>query len=306
MPAKIISFGQKPLKIGIFDSGIGGCQVLGNNLMQSLADWDIELSYFGDNAFFPYGNKKFEEVKERLANVIKFLHERKNIDILVIACITASSIIHDLINDIHRATDIEILDMVGMGSLSAVQSSKLKHIAIMGTQNTVASGSFQRTIKAYSNDIQLQALPAPEFVDLVQQGNERTEEGMRIIEKKLSLLSPDIDTIVLGCTHFSYLKELISYYLLDNYPKRKIKLIDPAAIATDWLRYKLARRKLQEGALVSSFYFTDKLNAPALYNIYQTIGTQPEIIYLKDFQSHITPWDEIVKNWKRWWKIRSF
>ena len=205
--------------IGIFDSGIGGLTVL-REIRQRLPNETIK--YLGDTARVPYGTRSAQTVlKYALANT-EFL-KRQDIKLLVIACNTASAVATE---DLRRSHTLPVIDVVGPGARAAVGATRSGRIGIIGTEATILSGAYQREISLLREDAVIFAEPCPLFVPLVEQGwvDENDAVVQMIVRRYLEpFLDFQIDTLVLGCTHYPLLKKAISQFTGDA-----ITLIDSA------------------------------------------------------------------------------
>lgn len=206
---------EKP--IGVFDSGIGGLTVL-RELINFLPYEDT--IYLGDTARVPYGIRSAETViRYSLENAI-FLYS-KGIKLLVIACNTASSVSLDVLK---KEITIPIIGVIEPGAKEAVKATKKQRIGVIGTEATIQSNSYAKAIKGIDPRIEVFSLPCPLFVPLVEEGWTDGEIAYSVAKKYLEYLKDkDIDTLVLGCTHYPLLKGVIS-----NVMGEGVTLIDSA------------------------------------------------------------------------------
>jgi glutamate racemase len=193
---------RKP--IGVFDSGIGGLTVV-RELMDRLPNENI--IYFGDTARLPYGTKSPETVLRFSRQNLSFLKE-KNVKLVVVACNTASSIA------LPTLLEEEQLPLVGVllpGARAAVRATRNKRVGVIGTTATILSGAYERALKELEPDIETWSLPCPLFVPLAEEGWLDNEVTYLAAKSYLSPLSEyGADALVLGCTHYPLLKEVIS------------------------------------------------------------------------------------------------
>ncbi len=196
--------------IGIFDSGIGGLTVL-KEILRVLPNENT--IYLGDTARVPYGIRSPETVVRYSFENTKFL-SGKDIKILVIACNTASSVSIDAITSM---VSIPVVGVIEPGAKAAVRASRSKKIGIIGTEATIGSGAYTKAIKAIDNKIEVFGLACPLFVPLVEEGWTEGHIAGMVAEKYLAdLKNKDIDTIVLGCTHYPLLKKVIAGVMGDE------------------------------------------------------------------------------------------
>jgi glutamate racemase len=208
--------------IGVFDSGIGGLTVV-RALMDRLPNHD--LVYLGDTARTPYGNKSAQTIVKYSLNNTAFLLA-KGAEIIVIACNTASSYAFD---ELQAQVKVPVFEVIGPGARLAVERSPKKRIGVIGTRATVASGVYTRKILAIEPRAVVFAATCPLLVPLVEEGWGARRETTMIVRKYLQPLKmKQIDTLILGCTHYPVLKEVIQRKI-----GKRVKLIDSAqAIAT--------------------------------------------------------------------------
>lgn len=203
--------------IGVFDSGVGGLTVV-SEIAKQLPNESI--IYFGDTARVPYGNKSAETVTTYSRQIVHFLI-KNNVKAIVIACNTASAF---ALETLRKEINIPIIGVVKPGAKAAYTTTRNKRIGIIGTVGTANSKIYNKYIKEYDKDIYVDNEPCPLFVPLVEEGmieDNVTDEMIRRYTKRL--LNEDIDTLVLGCTHYPLLRKEIQKVLGD-----KISLVNPA------------------------------------------------------------------------------
>ena len=189
--------------IGIFDSGIGGLTVVKELMRQLPAE---NLVYFGDTARIPYGTKSEKLIRQYALEDAAFL-QQFDIKLLVVACNSASAVAVDLLTD---ALDIPVTGVIVPGVLGALRESKNRRIGVIGTTATVSSGAYNRKIHETESDAFVSGQPCPLLVPLVEEGWLDDEITHLTIRKYLApLLAREIDTIILGCTHFPVIKPAI-------------------------------------------------------------------------------------------------
>lgn len=203
--------------IGVFDSGVGGLTVV-KQVIKELPN--EQIIYFGDTARVPYGNKSKEVVTKFSRQDIRFLLTQ-NVKAIIIACNTVSSNSMDILKN---EFDIPLFGVVIPGVNEALKTTKNKKIGIIGTEATVRSGAYKKLILDKDKDITVYSKPCPLFVPLVEEGWTYNDVSKITAEKYLKeLVEKDIDSIVLGCTHYPLLKQCIGEAIGE-----KIKLVDPA------------------------------------------------------------------------------
>jgi len=235
--------------IGVFDSGIGGLTVV-KQLMHYLPNENIV--YFGDTARVPYGTKSEKLIRQYALEDAAFL-DQFGIKMLVVACNSVSAVAIDLLKSTRK---MPVLGVIDPGVEAAVQCTAKNKIGVIGTAATINSNAYYKKIVGLNPHIQVLSQPCPLLVSLVEEGW-ITEQITRLtIEKYLQpLLGDGVDTIILGCTHYPVLKEMIQQVVGE-----KITLIDSgketARIVKDMLiNLKLTRLDVRPPAV--QFYVSD-------------------------------------------------
>ncbi len=206
--------------IGIFDSGVGGLTVLKE--IHSLLP-DESTIYLGDTARVPYGIRSPETVTKYSFENGSFLINR-GIKLLVMACNTSSATSLKLLKD---AFSIPVIGVIEPGAKASIACTKTKKVGVIGTETTIKSGAYKRAIQAINREIEIYEQACPLFVPLVEEGWLEDKITELIALKYLKrMMHHQIDTLVLGCTHYPLLKKAIRN-VMDN----GITLID-SAVAT--------------------------------------------------------------------------
>ncbi|WP_373796195.1 glutamate racemase [Neisseria dentiae] len=193
---------QRP--IGVFDSGVGGLTNV-RALMERLPMENIV--YFGDTARVPYGVKSRATIETFTAQIVDFLLQNE-VKALVIACNTIAAVAGQKVRS--AAGNMPVLDVITAGAEAALQTTRNGHIGIIATSTTVNSNAYARAIHSRNPDARVQSQACPLLVPLVEEGwldHEVTRLTAR--EYLKPLLADDIDTLVLGCTHYPLLKPLL-------------------------------------------------------------------------------------------------
>ena len=205
------------MPIGVFDSGMGGLTVM-REIMRQIPN--EKVIYFGDTARVPYGSKSRQTIIRFSEQIIRFL-KTKEVKAIVIACNTASALALDAI---EGELDIPILGVLRPGAKVAAETTKNKRVGVIATESTIRSGMYGRYIKAHDPEITVYGKACPLFVPLVEEGwlkDPVTEEVARRYLKEL--LEKDIDSLILGCTHYPLIRSLIRKIVGD-----KVQLVNPA------------------------------------------------------------------------------
>lgn len=235
--------------IGLFDSGVGGLTVL-REVERRLPG--TKLVYFGDTARTPYGNKSAEVVSGYGVEAAGFL-VRAGARVLVVACNSVSAVGLEAIR--AEFPKVPLFDVITPAVTAVRALPKVTRVGIMGTRALVGSNVYQRLLSA-QKDVRVFAHAAPLLVPLAEEGWVDRPETKRIVRRYLTpFKQAQIDTLVLACTHYPLLKEIIRARL----PKRT-RLVDPAEATAqalhDWLKeYPAEAKKLPEGE--SELYLTD-------------------------------------------------
>ena len=229
--------------IGIFDSGYGGLTIL-NEIIKEIPEYDF--IYLGDNARSPYGTRSYDVVYDYTLQAVKQLFSM-GCELVILACNTASAKALRTIQqkDLPKIDSNRRVLGVIRPSIEAVGSiTKTKHVGILGTVGTVRSESYPLEIKKLFPDINVIQESCPMWVPLVENHEFETEGGKYFIKKNIeNLLSKDsgIDTIILGCTHYPLLKNVIREYLPAH-----IQLISQGEIVAKSLKDYLIRHPEME------------------------------------------------------------
>ncbi|WP_025640552.1 glutamate racemase [Schnuerera ultunensis] len=224
--------------IGVFDSGIGGLTVL-KEIMEQLPGEDIV--YFGDTARIPYGTRSKETVIKYFFQSVRFLLT-KEIKAIVVACNTASAL---AMEEAQKVFDIPILGVIEPGAKAAVSATKNSVIGVIGTEGTINSQSYQRKIRKMLPSAEIIGIPCPLFVPIVEEGWENTDVAFITAKKYLlELKEHNIDSLVLGCTHYPALRYTINKVLGD-----KVTMVNPAYETAKAGKIMLKEKKLLSNRL---------------------------------------------------------
>jgi glutamate racemase len=244
-----MNFMNRTNPIGFFDSGIGGLTVV-KSFMQLMPNENI--IYFGDTARVPYGSKSNETVIEYSIQAANFLL-RKNIKLLVVACNTASSV---ALKDLRKFLTIPVIGMIEPGARYALSESKNKKIGVIGTRATINNKAYSHELLKLSPKAKIYEKACPLFVPLAEEGWIDHKSTELIAKEYLTeLKEKQIDSLILGCTHYPILANVIQKVVGKN-----VKLIDsgnPAAkLVEDYLNGRgLRNQSVQHG--VAEFYVSD-------------------------------------------------
>ena len=190
--------------IGVFDSGLGGLTVV-KELVRRLPQDDI--LYFGDTARVPYGTKSPDTIRRFSREAVHFLFSC-DVKMIVVACNTASAHALDVL---EQEAPVPVVGVIGAGAQAAHDTSETGRIGVIGTPGTIASGAYDRAVRALRPVVEVHSQACPMFVPLVEEGLADHEAARLLARDYLaSLQEVEIDTLVLGCTHYPAMRHLIS------------------------------------------------------------------------------------------------
>ncbi|MFH1598580.1 MAG: glutamate racemase [Patescibacteria group bacterium] len=256
--------------IGIFDSGIGGLTVV-KEVFNILPDYQI--AYFGDTARTPYGTKGDKTIVKYAQQDAEFLVQ-KGAKILIVACNTASAVAYD---QLRQKFYLPVFEVITPAVRKAIAATANKRVGVIGTQATIASGIYERLINQEDSKIKVMSVACPLLVPLVEENWLTKPETKRIAKKYLKpLKNKQIDTLILGCTHYPLLKEMISQIM-----GKRVTIIDPAHETAQAVKEFLAKnQKVAQNTIKGSehqFYVSDI--TPKNKNVAQSwLGRKIELI----------------------------
>ncbi|MEO7971514.1 MAG: glutamate racemase [bacterium] len=273
------------LPIGIFDSGVGGLTVY-RALHEHLPA--ERFVYLGDTARVPYGTKSLSTVERYGIENAKFL-EAQGIKLLVVACNTASAL---ALPAIGNAVDVQVVGVIEPGARAAVEIARGKTIAVIATEATVQSGAYAKAINQIDPQTKVIERACPLFVPLAEEGWANSEVARSVAEQYLQdLREADLGALVLGCTHYPILRDLISETVGD------IPLIDSGEAAAGEVRSLLEARQLRASQTTSElaerrlcddldhFYVTDAAERFAKV-AERFLGTAPSVLEAVEVWGH--------------------
>jgi glutamate racemase len=255
----------------VFDSGIGGLTVLKELLVRLPGE---SFVYFGDTARVPYGTKSVETVLKFSRENVTFLLDR-SVKFIVVACNTASA---GAVPRLQREFRIPILGVIEPGARAAVQASTSHRIGVIGTSGTIRSGAYQSAVKKLDPSAEVHAKACPLFVPFVEEGWVDGEVVQLVADTYLSeFKEKNIDTLVLGCTHYPLLRDVI-----EEAVGKGVTLVDSAVETAIEVERALAEQGLRNGDGGERFtvYLSDV--APGFRSIAERIlGREiPEVQFL--------------------------
>ncbi len=203
--------------IGIFDSGVGGLTVA-REIMRQMPD--ERLIYFGDTARVPYGGKSRETVLRYARQITRFLISR-DVKAVVVACNTATAF---ALEDLQKEFDLPVIGVIHPGAEAAAAATKNGRVGVIGTQGTIGSGIYEAVLGQLDPAISVFGKACPLLCPLVEEGWLDDPITIEVIHRYLAeLKKQDVDTLVLGCTHYPLLR-----HQMEREMGPEVALINPA------------------------------------------------------------------------------
>ena len=233
--------------VGVFDSGVGGLTVV-RALRRALPGEDIV--YLGDTARVPYGSKSPRTVEKYSLTCQRFLLDR-GVKLVLIACNTASA---NALPALRESSPVPVIGAVEPGAASALAATTTGHIGVIGTLGTVRSGAYATAIAARDPHAKLSALACPLFVPLAEEGWTHDDIAALVARRYLAQLfaqDAQIDTLVLGCTHYPLLADVLAS-VAREITGREIAVVDSASAMAEAAREALGsgpNKRTQAGRL---------------------------------------------------------
>ena len=245
--------------IGVFDSGVGGLTVV-RALMERLPLEDIV--YFGDTARVPYGVKSVATIEHFTAQITEFLLQR-DVKMLIIACNTMAAVAAEVVH--RRAAGIPVLDVIEAGARAAVAASTGRRIGVIGTPTTINSNAYARRMHELDPTVRVYSQACPLFVPLVEEGwLDHPVTRLTAEEYLKTVLVEEVDTLVLGCTHYPLLKPLLA-----DVAGPGVQLVDSAVTTAQATAATLERLGLLNPPAAETYYRYFVTDIPLRF---QTIG----------------------------------
>lgn len=202
------------MSIGIFDSGLGGVTAL-NVIKKNYKQKDIV--FYGDTCHLPYGDKSRKEIIKYSEEIVNYLID-KGVEVIVIACNSATS---NALDTLKEKYDIPIIGVIDP-AIKKLLILGSKKVGVIATETTIKSNKYYDKIKELDENIDVYSVACPKFVPVIESGKKDGEEIEKLIDLYISQISEKIDTLILGCTHYTIIKDVISR----KYPK--LTIIDPS------------------------------------------------------------------------------
>lgn len=189
----------------MFDSGFGGLTVA-RAVIDLLPDEDVV--YVGDTARYPYGPKPLDEVRDHAREIARWLVVEHDVKFVVVACNTASAAALD---ELAAELPVPVEGVIDPGVRSLVAATRSDRVGVVGTVGTIGSGAYQQAVAAAAPRAVLTCAACPGFVEFVERG-ETTGDQITVLAERLlaPLREAEVDTLLLGCTHYPFLARTIS------------------------------------------------------------------------------------------------
>ena len=247
--------------IGVFDSGYGGLTIL-NEIRKQLPEYSY--LYLGDNARAPYGTRSFDVIYDYTLQAVNYLHQQ-GCNLIILACNTASAKALRTIQQRNvNPSEVRVLGVIRPTAEQAPLMTRTGHIGVLATPGTVASESYVIELQKQNPNLTITQQSCPMWVPLIESGEHIGDGADYFVEKYINELlarDPEIDTIILGCTHYPLLQGKIEAYL--SHFARPIAVMTQGKIVATSLRDYLQRhtdiavRAKEEGAPTVTFLTTE-------------------------------------------------
>ncbi|MBN1693976.1 glutamate racemase [candidate division WOR-3 bacterium] len=265
--------GHKKDPIGVFDSGIGGLTVV-REIRKRLPEETI--IYFGDSARVPYGTKSKETILRFAKEDINFLQSFK-VKVIVSACFSVSS---NALDELKKEFAIPIIGMIDPG-VNALSNESCGKVGVIGTNATIESDAFKKKLKDKFGDIDIYSAACPLFVPLVEEGWTEGDVPELIAESYLTpLIEEDIDSLILGCTHYPLLNSVIKNVVGDY-----VTIIEPGKEAAKLLEKFLIDNNLRNNGKGSLKVYLSDIPRNFERTVVNFLGEVPggiQLVNLKD------------------------
>jgi glutamate racemase len=218
----------------MFDSGFGGLTVA-RALIDLLPGED--LVYVGDTARYPYGPRPLDEVRGFAHQITRRLLDEHDVKLVIVACNTASAA---ALGELQAESPVPVVGVIEPGVRSLVSATRNGHAGVIGTVGTIGSGAYQAAVAEAHPGVKLACAACPGFVEFVERGETDTDQVHVLAERLLApLVDAQVDTLLLGCTHYPFLARTISDVM-----GRDVVLVDSADETAFRVRAMLAELDL--------------------------------------------------------------
>lgn len=254
--------------VGIFDSGVGGISVL-RAIREQMPEESI--SYFGDQGHVPYGSRSMEQIQRFSEAITHFLLEH-GAKIIVVACNTASAAALKYLRE--RFPRVQFVGMEPAVKPAAERTQTGK-VGVLATPATFQGALYASVVERFANGVELFQATCPGLVQQIEQGTLNGEETRRILEDALQpMLEKNIDTVVLGCTHYPFVIPLIQQIVGES-----VRVIDPApAVAKQTGRLLEERGMRKKSGSKGPIRFFTSGNPEALKSLLPLLLGESEVV----------------------------
>lgn len=225
--------------IGVFDSGVGGLTVLHELLVQLPCE---DFVYLGDTARFPYGERSPEELACFSAQIAEELLRRRA-KLLVVACNAATSAALPILERrmMETTLGVDLLGVVRPEAMQAVAATRTGRIGLLATPTTVASGSYERAVSTVDPHVTLCSVACPTLASIIQEGRQFDEHAVQSVREACApLREADVDTVILGCTHYPLIRPMLQRML-----GPRVTLVSSGAALARQVEHALSTRSLR-------------------------------------------------------------
>ena len=189
--------------IGVFDSGVGGLTVLDECLAALPAE---DFVYFGDTAFFPYGDRDAADVRRRALAIGRWL-VRHDVKLIVVACNTATAV---ALASLQRELETPVIGVIQPEVRAAVRTTHNRRVGLLATEATVRSGSYPRLLHAHDAGVEVTSVACPLLAPAIQSGDPYDDAAVAMVDGYTApLRAAGVDTVILGCTHFPMIDRML-------------------------------------------------------------------------------------------------
>ena len=256
------SIHQNQNPIGIFDSGVGGLSIA-KCIDEQLPN--EQLIYVADSEHAPYGDKSSADIQARVNHIADYLIKQQA-KAIVIACNTATV---NAIDQLRHSVDIPIIGVEPAIKPASVYT-KTKKIGILVTESTAENLRFQELVNRFSSGIEVYIQPCPGLMEIIESGEQDSDDCLFMLSHFiLPLIDKNIDTLVLGCTHYPFLSEKITRLF-----GKDITLMETALPVTQELKRQLAKRNLLANHRINQHQFMTTQHSPSLNLLFSQLWQQ--------------------------------
>lgn len=276
---------QRP--IAVLDSGVGGLTVV-KELMKQLPNESIV--YFGDTHRTPYGPRAAEEVVKFTEEIVQYLLGY-NPKLIVIACNTATAVALDKVS---ATLSIPVIGVIVPGARAAIANTKTKYVGVIGTEGTIKSKAYDHALLQLHHDIQIVSAACPSFVPLVERGQYQSPQAYDIVYDEIAhLRSYPIDCLILGCTHYPFLIDIIAEVM-----GKSVRLIQSAEETTLEVKNILMGIQASE-ALSNNVMHSQQQSEASISSKFSHLPAEKvnSIRYVMVCSGDVMMFQQIVKEW---------